>query len=105
MLERLLLLLPDGAEYVDLEDEDLVAEPLYSLLRVVDEGRVRTVASDCTREEDEPLLCLTLLPPAAPSPLSEDAAEERVEYREDDERFDERLDGAEPYLLDECRPS
>ena len=52
--------------------------PLYSLLRVVDEGRVRTVASDCTREEDEPLPCRTLLPLFVPTPLNEEA-EERVE--------------------------
>lgn len=53
-------------------------EPLYSLLRVVDEGRVRTVASDCTREEE--LLLERMLLPAlpAPPPLNEEA-EERVE--------------------------
>ena len=54
-------------------------EPLYSLLRVVVLGRVRTVASDCTRPEEVPPLERKLLLLVVDSPLTEEEEEERVE--------------------------
>lgn len=74
------LLLLAGAVYVPDEDREL--EPLYPLLRVVVLGRVRTVASDCTRLEDELLVDRKLLLLAA-SPLVEEVEDDRM-----DERFE-----------------
>lgn len=102
-------------------------EPLYSLLRVVVLGRVRTVASDCTRLEPvaELLPERRLLLLVVASPLFEEEEEERSEEERsellaleerllsllnDDARVEElRFDEYRPllvplYLLEELLP-
>lgn len=92
--------------------EERVLEPLYSLLRVVVLGRVRTVASDCTRLEpvEELLLERRLLLLVVASPLFEEE-ERKEEDRSELLALEERLLSllkeearVEELRLDEYRP-